>query len=240
MVVGPAQPDLRTVRTPSSMEDAIRAVQQEISVELADTPELLREAYRLRYQVYCLERGYKLEAEELEIDEYDARARHVVLCHRQSGEVVGTARLVLSSTENPHRSFPLQHVCSTALEEYLPIGRTAEVSRFALPKQRQGISLASASILRLGLVQGLVRLSQELGLTHWCAVMEPSLLRLLQRTAIHFEPLGPPVNYHGIRQPCYAAVGPILARMARECPEVWAFVTGSGLWWSGTRELAAA
>lgn len=58
MVVGPAQPDLRTVRTPSGMEDAIRAVQQEITVELADTPELLREAYRLRYQVYCLERGY--------------------------------------------------------------------------------------------------------------------------------------------------------------------------------------
>ena len=240
MGVRARQPDLRTVRTLSRMEDAIGAVQQEITVELADTPELVREAHRLRYQVYCLERGYKLEGDGLEIDEYDVRARHVVLCHRQSGEVVGTVRLVLSSAENPGHSFPLQHVSHFPLEEHLPIGRTAEVSRFALPKHRPGLSMASTSIMRLGLVQGLVRISQELGLTHWCAVMEPSLLRLLQRTAIHFEPLGPPVDYHGIRQPCYAAIDPILARMARECPDVWSFVTGSGLWWPGPRELAAA
>ncbi|MGH9208781.1 MAG: PEP-CTERM/exosortase system-associated acyltransferase, partial [Acidimicrobiales bacterium] len=181
------------------MADAIEAVRQEISVELADTPELIREAHRLRYQVYCLERGYKLDGEGLEIDDYDVRSRHVVLCHRRSGEALGTARLVLPSAENPDHSFPLQHVCQVPLREHLPIGSTAEVSRFALPKQRQGISQASAAVMRLGLVQGLVRISHELGLTHWCAVMEPSLLRLLQRTAIHFEPLGAPVDYHGIR-----------------------------------------
>jgi hypothetical protein len=58
-------------------------------------------------------------------------------------------------------------------------------------------------------------------------------------TAIHFEPLGAPVDYHGIRQSCYASIDTILARMARECPEVWAFVTGAGRWWPGTQRLAA-
>src|SRR6185312_7020962 len=99
VVVLAMQSELRTARTSSRMADAIDAVQQEVSVELADTPELVREAHRLRYQVYCLERGYKLDGEGLEIDEYDTRAHHVVLCHRRSGEVLGTARLVLPSTE---------------------------------------------------------------------------------------------------------------------------------------------
>jgi N-acyl-L-homoserine lactone synthetase len=239
MVVLAMQPELRTARTSSRMADAIEAVQQEVSIELATTPELIREAHRLRYQVYCLERGYQLEGEGLEIDEYDTRAHHVVLCHRRSGEVLGTARLVLPSAANPDHSFPVQHVCQVPLDEHLPIGSAAEVSRFALPKQREGISRASATVMRLGLVQGLVRVSHELALTHWCAVMEPSLLRLLQMTAIHFQPLGAPVDYHGIRQPCYADIDALLARMARDCPEVWAFVTGAGRWWPGTHRLAA-
>jgi N-acyl-L-homoserine lactone synthetase len=239
MVVLAMQPEPRTARTSSRMADAIDAVQQEVSVELANTPELIREAHRLRYQVYCLERGYKLEGDELEIDEHDVRARHVVLRQRRSGEVLGTARLVLPSAASPKHSFPVQHVCQVPLDQHLPIASTAEVSRFALPKQREGISRASATAMRLGLVQGLVRVSHELALTHWCAVMEPSLLRLLQMTAIYFQPLGAPVDYHGIRQPCYADIDALLARMAQECPEVWAFVTGAGRWWSGTHRLAA-
>jgi N-acyl-L-homoserine lactone synthetase len=239
MVVRVMQPDLRAVRTTSRMADAIDVVRQEISIELADTPELIREAHRLRYQVYCIERGYKLDGDGLEIDAYDVRARHVVLCHRQSGEVLGTVRLVLPSAESPAHSFPLQHVCQVVLDEHLPIDRTAEVSRFALPKQRHGISRASAAVMRLGLVQGLVRISHELALTHWCAVMEPALLRLLQTTAIHFDPLGAPVDYHGLRQPCYADIDAILARMAQDCTEVWAFVTGDGRWWPSTHRVAA-
>jgi mannose-6-phosphate isomerase-like protein (cupin superfamily) len=51
--------------------------------------------------------------------------------------------------------------------------------------------------------------------------------------------IGAPVDYHGIRQPCYADIDALLARMARDCPEVWAFVTGAGRWWPGTHRLAA-
>lgn len=239
MVVLAMQSERRTARPSSRMADAIEAVRQEVSVELADTPELIREAHCLRYQVYCLERGYQLDGDGLEIDEYDVRARHVVLCHQRTGEVLGAARLVLPSAASPDHSFPVQHVCQVPLGEHMPIGSTAEVSRFALPKQREGVSRASATVMRLALVQGLVRLSHQLALTHWCAVMEPALLRLLQMTGIYFEPLGAPVEYHGIRQPCYAGIDALLARMARECPDVWSFVTGAGHWWPGAYSLAA-
>ena len=82
--------------------------------------------------------------------------------------------------------------------------------------------------MRLALVRGLVQLSKEIGITHWCAVMERTLLRLLQSSAIHFEPLGPLVEYHGLRQPASGDVDAILARMRREQPAIWEFVTGGG------------
>src|SRR3954454_1724840 len=42
----------------------------------------------------------------------------------------------------------------------------------------------------------------DAGLTHWCALMEPSLVRLLYATGVHFAPLGPMVDAYGRRQPC--------------------------------------
>jgi hypothetical protein len=82
----------------------------------------------------------------------------------------------------------------------LPKATIGEVSRFALPKDR-GICISAdvRSLLRLALIQGAVWLSAEAGHTHWLAVMEPTLLRLLRATGLHFVPVGPPVVYHGLR-----------------------------------------
>ena len=60
-------------------------------------PHLLQESYRLRYQVYCVERGFLLPAkhpQKREIDAFDHGSIHVgAVDHR--GELAGTARLVL-------------------------------------------------------------------------------------------------------------------------------------------------
>jgi N-acyl amino acid synthase of PEP-CTERM/exosortase system len=72
--------------------------------------------------------------------------------------------------------------------------------------------------MRLGLVQGLVRISQELGLTHWCAVMEPSLFATPAEDGHSFRAACPTADYHGIRQPCYAAIDPILRWRPNEPP----------------------
>jgi N-acyl amino acid synthase of PEP-CTERM/exosortase system len=95
--------------------------------------------------------------------------------------------------------------------------------------------------MRLGLVQGLVRLSDQAGVTHWFAVMERTLLRLLQSTAIHFHPVGPLVEHHGVRQPAYTHLGAMLSRMRLEQPQVWDFITEGGrLGQSATDYLLAA
>jgi N-acyl-L-homoserine lactone synthetase len=118
----------------------------------------------------------------------------------------------------------MQQVCAPNTFRDLPFKGMAEVSRFAISKERRTVSVAAASLSRLALVQGLVQLSHNIGVTHWCAMMERSLLRLLRASAIHFTPLGEPVEYHGLRQPAYCEVTTMLDRMAYEQPEIWRFI----------------
>jgi len=220
----------------SALEDAIFELNNEVSVELADTPALLQEAYRLRHQVYCVERGFEAGQNGIERDDYDDFARHAVVRWRQTGEVVGTVRLILPKVPAGGDDFPLQHVCDPAVLRGLPRATIGEVSRFALAKQMtkqvRCMSATTGALLRLALIQGAVWLSAEAGHTHWLAVMEPTLLRLLRATGIHFMPLGPLVEHHGLRQPTVAELVPMLARLAEEQPVVWDFVTRNGTWYS--------
>ena len=220
----------------SALENALFKLSDQVSVELADTPALRREAFRLRYQVYCVEREYEAGQDGQERDEYDDFARHAIVRCRQTGEVMGTVRLVLPKSPAGGDDFPIQHVCDLTLLSGLPKATIGEVSRFALPKDR-GICISAdvRSLLRLALIQGAVWLSAEAGHTHWLAVMEPTLLRLLRATGLHFVPVGPPVVYHGLRQPAVAELVPTLARLAREQPIVWDFVTQGGTLFSPRR-----
>src|SRR5690242_19647724 len=112
--------------TATSIDDAIAAVRDELIIQVADTPELVREAHRLRYQVYCIERDYEAGQAGLEIDEFDRRARHVVLCQRRTGQVVGTARLVFPSSTSPQDSLPVQRLCDPAVLPRIPLSGAAE------------------------------------------------------------------------------------------------------------------
>ncbi len=210
------------------LTDAIFAARAELVVHLADTPALVEQAYRLRHQVYCLERGYEPSVNDLETDAYDKHARHVVLCLRGCGTVIGTVRMILPQAHQPTHSFPMQNVCDATALRGVPLRSAVEVSRFAVSKERRNISPAAASLSRLALVKGLVQLSQQTGVTHWCAVMERTLLRLLRSSGIHFEAVGPLVEHHGLRQPAVCQLAGMLDRMRIEQPEIWDFVTSEG------------
>jgi len=134
----------------------------------------------------------------------------------------------------------MQQVCDPALLSSLPMHRTGEISRFALSKDRRDGAGHAGVFMRLGLMQGIVHVSQEAGLTHWCAIMERSLIRLLQSTAIYFAPIGPAVEYHGIRQPAVARISATLERIRREAAPVFNYVTADGALWPAPAELLAA
>lgn len=88
-------------------------------------------------------------------------------------------------------------------------------------------------------MRGVMRLSNELGLTHWCAIMEKGLLRLLERFGIHFVATGPMVEYHGMRQPCVARIDGVLARAKRECPAFYEFAANDAFCRTWDQRLAA-
>jgi N-acyl-L-homoserine lactone synthetase len=211
---------------------AISAVRRELSIEVANSEQQVLEAQRLRYRVYCEERGYEPGENGIEQDEYDPNSRHVLIRSRETGEVYGTVRVVSSMADAGGLGFPMQRVCEDYVLAPLPTEATGEISRFALTRDRTGISAEAAALMRLYLIQGIVQISGELGLTHWCAVMERTLLRLLRSTSIYFVPVGPAIEYHGIRQPAVWTLEDGFERMRRENPLVWSFLTEDGSLWS--------
>jgi N-acyl amino acid synthase of PEP-CTERM/exosortase system len=217
----------------------------------AETPEEIRKAQRIRYQVYCTENGYENPEDfpdGLENDVFDAHSAHSLLMHR--GKTVGTVRLILPRQDAPHESFALQRFLKPrALEAMnLPAAATAEVSRFCVSKDQldraaretQGQNIPPfdprhAPWIRLGLFQAMFRMSAQHRISHWCALMEPQLLRLLAAMAIHFRPIGALVEHHGWRQPCYADVREVLRCVQRERPSYWDVLTDGGKIWNAPR-----
>lgn len=210
-----------------SLRKQILQTDRSFSVVIADNPRLMNEVYRLRYQIYCVERGFEPGDNGVEKDKFDARARHVLVIHRETGEAVGTVRVIPSSLTGGVEGLPMTSVCAPGLIRHLPPMTTGEISRFAVSKVRSSGCRAGA-MLRLGLMQGVVHLSIELGLTHWCAIMEPTLIRLLQAHAIHYLPVGPLVEYHGLRQPCFATISSVIERSRSEQWESWDYCTRGG------------
>ena len=210
----------------SGLLDAAR----DFEVTIADTPERLRAAYRLRHQVYCMERGYEPGDGTLETDRFDRRAGHALLTQRSTGRLVGTVRIVAPSARGHDLDLPMQKLCGDVAMRSLPSHATGEISRFAISKALRDAS-ADGIPLRLGLMRGVVQLSANMGVRHWCAVMEHTLLRLLRGSGIHFQPLGPAIEFRGLRQPCWGPVDQVLGRMRAERPGVWDYVTDGGSIW---------
>lgn len=229
---------------------------------LANTPELRRQAFRLRYQVYCVENPFEDPADNPngeETDQYDSHSVHSLLIHRPSGAVAGTVRLVLPLPDNLDESFALQRVCREPLlkdRKAFPVLHMAEISRFCVSKEfrrRRGDGLYPnihdptprtveeerrvIPHMTLGLIESLVRMSIQHGVTYWCAVMEPTLLRLLGRLGIYFDPIGPLVDYHGRRQPCFIKLSRLLTRVAQERSDVWEVLTDRGRHWEALLEM---
>jgi N-acyl-L-homoserine lactone synthetase len=221
-----------------AVADAVSAVSYEFMPTLADTPALLEECYRIRYEVYCSERHFLVGQNGVEQDEFDANAQHIALLSRRTGAVVGTVRLVLPAEGSPTDSFPLQRVCGSALPDDMPLRYTAEISRFAIAKQRRGIH--AASLMRLGLLRGIIEVSPRLGVAHWCAVMEPALLRLLATSSIQFKPIGSPVDYHGLRQPCYNSIAAVMDGIYFGRLAIWNYVTNFGDYWPPPNDAMCA
>jgi N-acyl amino acid synthase of PEP-CTERM/exosortase system len=239
------------------MNDVVAAFNEYFEIIHVDSPELLRDVFRLRYQVLCIEqRAPGFEASNyplgLESDDYDRHSSHILLRHRLSGEFVGTARLILPDPLNPEKLFPTeQHTrFDPALLDgnKLPRQNTGEISRLFVVrrfKQRRGElphacknetdSGIPIPIKRrrfphpvLALAVGIISMSIEHNITHWFSVMEPALNRLLSLYGLQLDPVGPITDHHGLRRPYYVDLTKMLDRMYENHNEFWELVTNYG------------
>src|SRR6266536_130703 len=162
----------------------------------ADSPALLDQAYRLRYQVYCLEHPFENAAEHndgRERDEDDDRSVHSLLVHRQTGADAGTARAILP-IEVERRPLPIHRILASQdcdLTNRFPAHSTAEISRFAVSKEfrrrvegRYAESVPGGApampterqitpYITFGLMRGIIEVCREYGISHISAVMKP-------------------------------------------------------------------
>jgi N-acyl amino acid synthase of PEP-CTERM/exosortase system len=110
-------------------------------IVFAHTPELLKDVYRVRYDVYCREFHYEHEEKyprKLEQDAYDAFSLHCLVIHKASNRPAGCVRLIKVPRNNLKVTLPLEAVCGDSLRTnsisltQLPRSSLCEISRLAV------------------------------------------------------------------------------------------------------------
>jgi len=246
------RPEFNSEAAPQEEVDLLARHNLYFETREANTPALIHTVHTLRFQVYCLERKFENTEEHaggMEVDAFDSHSAHGLLIYRLTGEALGTVRIISPNNGRTQNNLPIINILRDSninLSDYLPIEHTVEISRFAISKQLRrrltdqynspGYAAPRSRVERerqgnlpcLSLMQYIVRQSLALGATHWAAVMEVKLLRMLASMGIHFQPIGPIVLHHGLRQPCYGSIPEVLKNLKREHPDYWNVVTNAG------------
>lgn len=195
-------------------------------VFLADTDFAKKIHYRLRYDIYCEERGFEdstVFAEKEEVDLFDDRAVHFIIRDVDSKQWVAAMRLVL-----PGPRFPISSLCKLDKEFTSDAidGDFAEISRLCIKREAFSFGCMEGSIEkeRAGLLERSLRkrqvateiifrfiyaaydYSNQNGIGYWYFLATPALARMVSMAKIPFTPAGSACNHNGIRFPYFADI----------------------------------
>lgn len=100
-------------------------------------------------------------------------------------------------------------------------------NKYAAPRARNGeqSDRRSKHELITSLYKAIYHESKRRELTHWYAVMTKGLLIFLKKFGFSFDPIGDPVDYHGIRTPYLGVIKKIEEEVQNNNPEVYAEFT---------------
>lgn len=212
-------------------------------------PSVLREAFALRYEVYCAERGF-LNADDhpdgLEYDAFDDVALHC-LAHDRAFRLAGYVRLIRGGHGT---TMPWQTHCRDLLPGVaLPDPAfSAEVSRLMVRpefRRRRGDLLAgvnadtltgsenqlerrvSSPQIMLCLFRQMYQHSMNHGILYWYAAMERSLVRALQGMGFAFRQIGPSTDYFGPVAPYLASLPELTHVLESADPALLSWMRGS-------------
>jgi N-acyl amino acid synthase of PEP-CTERM/exosortase system len=194
--------------------------------------------------------------DQMETDEYDSHSANSLVRSKATGRYTGLVRLILPDPAKPNELMPVEKYCDLNSGRAklnlstIPRESLAEISRFCISKEAKRTCSKKPSLvvdrshcvddqptdaydkslvfITLGLFSGILRMSEKNNITHWLAIMQPALLRLLSRFGIHLHKMGPLVNYHGKRQPVIGSVDEVLSGIYENRRDVWETVTNYG------------
>ena len=184
--------------------------------------ELVREAQRIRHQVYC------------EKDTYDQHSLHCLLRSLTRDKFIGCIRLVLPSESENGLCLPFQQTCNGNLDNGHPDPvalqqcAVAEVSRLAITsdyrrrRHEEGhpASFGEESTARderrrfpyipVGLYLGMLHMAVRQDINTLYFLTEPLLARHFSRLGGQLEPVGQGVEHRGMRVPYVMDVHEVL------------------------------
>ncbi len=230
--------------------------QNTFKVLRANTDELREMAFRLRYDVYCVENNFESsDLDRLEFDSYDEQALHYMLLHRPSETIVGTARLILPERETIGKSFPMQEISPhSILHERSIASQICQMSRLCMSshfRRREkdgsllpayyppGISTAGERgqvvyvrrkipYAPLGLFAALFEDALQNNLMNVAAMFESAQLSGFREMGIAYKTLGPSIDYHGNQQPVLFNIKTVFDNMLIENSDCWEVITDNG------------
>ena len=225
----------------------------EFKFKKVDSEELLKEIYRVRYEVYCEECGFLPAADYpngLEIDQFDEHSIHFAALADDA--VIGTCRLV----KNSEHGYPLNEHCKeiSINESELPKDGLVEVSRLALRKsfrrrKEDGIYAVESYLKKseggilpenpedktdqdrkrnqpvviLGLYRAMYQETRRVGFAHWYAAMEKKLWYSLKLFNFTFQEIGPLVDYYGPVIPYLGVIEQLEKEVSENSPGLWSY-----------------
>ena len=212
--------------------------------------EVPNELFKLRHDVYCIERAF-LNADDsfegMEFDDYDQRSIHFA-AYTMDESLIGTVRLV---TPRAPQSFPFALHCRT-FDGFVmpPHAHCAEISRLAVkrthrrrradsvmgipgfaPQREAGMApspegerrSSNSPMLLLGMYREMYRHSRAKGIRYWFAAMERSLAWSLDKMGFRFEAIGPVADYYGEVTPYMLDLNELQPKLAERNPPLGAW-----------------
>lgn len=199
-------------------------------VVLADTEQSLREHFRLRYRVYCLNTGFEDPRQYpngQEQDAYDPDSVHFLVRRKRDRQWVAALRLVLPDA----RALPIQDhgVLDRKTERLITQGTIAEVSRVCHYRGTSskhlvpdiGIQSGSPSndpSVMFGLLRAAFFYCLDRDIEHLLFLIRPAMARLIGRMCIPLRRAGQGCDHRGTRYPYAVDLRAALTTVVQNAP----------------------
>lgn len=202
---------------------------QFLQPEIALTPALREEVFKIRHNVYCEELAFEdVKDEGMEKDDFDDQSIFALIRHKPSDRYTSCVRLVRSRAEE--ELLPIEKYCLESIEnetfspQNFARSEVCEISRLAVKadfRRRKADKFKGSAIgaisettysetelrcfpfIAIGLYMAAATMAIDSGMKHIYVMMEPRLARSMKFIGITFKQLGRPIDYHGIRAPYY-------------------------------------